>query len=223
MSNLWGCSLALLLAANVGVPRASVVECGEWHGHEVTARTGERWMGLVLDGDRFRWRPYLLTVAVVHDPVVDGPGKAVRVRGVKPVFLVRGIDAITKIEQVETAFYADARRFEDGQPLAVRLGEGTYSLRLIDPQLADTASRRPSQFEISDGIRKQILRTWPDGFSDQMCSLRWAGDLDGDGKLDLYMWLSDHYNVTEHTLLLSSLAKKDELVGVAAVWTTTGC
>jgi hypothetical protein len=82
---------------------------------------------------------------------------------------------------------------------------------------------KPSRFEISDGSRTRVLNDWPDGFLDQMCSLRWADDLDGDGRLDLYMSLSNHYNVTEHTLLLSSHAKDGQVVGVAAVWRTTGC
>jgi hypothetical protein len=47
--------------------------------------------------------------------------------------------------------------------------------------------------------------------------------LDGDGRLDLYMWLSDHYNVIEHTLFLSSKAPADGLVERVAFWTTVGC
>jgi hypothetical protein len=49
MSNLLSCSLALLLAANAAAPRGNVLECGDWHGNEVTPRMGERWLGFVHD------------------------------------------------------------------------------------------------------------------------------------------------------------------------------
>jgi hypothetical protein len=46
--------------------------------------------------------------------------------------------------------------------------------------------------------------------------LRWAGDLDGDDKLDLIMNFSSRYGTsTTATLFLSSAAKADDLVGVA--------
>ena len=51
----------------------------------------------------------------------------------------------------------------------------------------------------------------------------WAGDLDGDGKLDLLLNLSTHYNLDSHRLFLSSMAKKGQLVGEAAVFDAVGC
>jgi hypothetical protein len=47
--------------------------------------------------------------------------------------------------------------------------------------------------------------------------LRWAGDLDGDGKLDLVMNFSSRYlEETQATLFLSSAATGDEMVGNTA-------
>ena len=53
--------------------------------------------------------------------------------------------------------------------------------------------------------------------------LLWAGDLDGDGRLDLYMNLSTHYNVSARRLFLSSAAASGALVREVAVFQTTGC
>ncbi|NIQ12133.1 MAG: hypothetical protein GWO23_21940 [Gammaproteobacteria bacterium] len=51
----------------------------------------------------------------------------------------------------------------------------------------------------------------------------WAGDLDRDGKLDILLDLTDHYNVSAPTLLLSSMAAANELVQPVAEFRTTGC
>jgi hypothetical protein len=53
--------------------------------------------------------------------------------------------------------------------------------------------------------------------------LLWAGDLDGDGKLDLLLNLSAHYNVSARRLFLSSAARQGEAVREVAVFETTGC
>ena len=48
-------------------------------------------------------------------------------------------------------------------------------------------------------------------------------DVNGDGKIDLLMNLSDHYNVNEMTLLLSLKRPRGSLVEKVAVFRTTGC
>jgi len=53
--------------------------------------------------------------------------------------------------------------------------------------------------------------------------LRWAGDLDGDGKLDLILAADHHYNLSTTRLFLSSRAKKGELVQEVAKFSTSGC
>lgn len=69
----------------------------------------------------------------------------------------------------------------------------------------------------------QVLYEWPEGFIDQQCELVWAGDLDGDGALDLCMNLSDHYNANETTLFLSSKRGKGKLLERGAAFRTIGC
>jgi hypothetical protein len=51
----------------------------------------------------------------------------------------------------------------------------------------------------------------------------WAGDLDLDGSLDLLLDTSDHENVTEMRLFLSSAAKHGQLVSEVAKFTRVGC
>jgi hypothetical protein len=60
-----------------------------------------------------------------------------------------------------------------------------------------------------------------DGFVDEPhFDVPWAGDLDGDGKLDLVVNLSRKYSLHPYRLLLSSMAAVGELVGEAAAFET---
>ena len=87
----------------------------------------------------------------------------------------------------------------------------------------DERAQQRSDLVVTDGSRRQVLYSWPEGLSDQAARLVWAGDLDRDGKLDYYLVLSSHYNLAEHTLFLSSRAKLGQIVGAAAVFKLSGC
>jgi hypothetical protein len=101
--------------------------------------------------------------------------------------------------------------------------DGLYRLRGVDRRRSDDAPARASRLLLENNDRKQVLYEWPSGLLDQHCELIWAGDLDGDGKLDLFMALSDHYNVTEYTLFLSSRGSGGKLVDRVAAFRATGC
>ena len=70
--------------------------------------------------------------------------------------------------------------------------------------------------------KKQIL-AGASGFDDTMFSLIWAGDIDGDGTLDLIMDLSTHYNSSNMTLFLSSKAEEGQLLKKVSCISTKGC
>ncbi|MCA1605788.1 MAG: hypothetical protein LC775_10020, partial [Acidobacteria bacterium] len=52
-------------------PEARVLEVGEFHGEEVKAQTGEKWLGLHISKGESMLLNYQLTVESVHDPLVD--------------------------------------------------------------------------------------------------------------------------------------------------------
>ena len=89
-----------------------------------------------------------------------------------------------------------------------------------------------SNLDFSSSEKKQTLRSYYTRaqndtlfvFGDQSAvGILWAGDLDRDGQPDLIMSLSDHYNVMETALLLSSKADKGELIKLVATFRATGC
>jgi hypothetical protein len=52
----------------------------------------------------------------------------------------------------------------------------------------------------------------------------WAGDLDDDGRLDLIVDVSNHYNIVSAIVVfLSSLAREGQLVGRASGFWAVGC
>jgi len=75
------------------------------------------------------------------------------------------------------------------------------------------------------GQRQQLAVLSRDGDVPDFKGLRliWAGDLDGDGKLDLLVDITNHYNGSGSALFLSSKAKSGEIVGLAAKLETVGC
>ena len=101
------------------------------------------------------------------------------------------------------------------------LGDGK-PLEVGDATLVTTGSGSAHQLVLTQGARTQVLYQDADGDTDGW-QLRWAGDLDGDGKLDLILAADHHYNLTTTRLFLSTQAKKGELVHEVAKFSTSGC
>ena len=100
--------------------------------------------------------------------------------------------------------------------LRVSLGKRRYELRLQSRRgdLADAAVL------LTEGQETQLLYS-AEGFADEPhFNIDWAGDLDGDGRLDLVVNLSRKYSSAPHRLLLSSRASGKQLVGEAAAFET---
>jgi hypothetical protein len=102
------------------------------------------------------------------------------------------------------------------QPLPIALGERKYQLALRGSRedLTD------AEVILTDGHRTQMLYS-TDGFVDEPhFDVPWAGDLDGDGMLDLVVNVSRKYSEHPYRLLLSSMASPNQLVGEAATFLT---
>ena len=84
----------------------------------------------------------------------------------------------------------------------------------------------------TQGAHRQVLAKMsgyrsPEGIDilgdDATPRLLFAGDLDRDGRLDLILDTTWHYNVSRPTLFLSTLAREGELVREAAANESVGC
>jgi hypothetical protein len=235
-------ALALLVSPCVHAQRAGagvrLVETGGFHGSEVSALTGETWLGLYVSKGRSALVPSVLTVEPVHDAVVDEEegqmtGKAVSVnRKTDPLFLVSGADALkpgpvvtSHARELALTDTSDVRLTLAGEEYRLRVASksrrGERAMFFDDARLVLSKGkvsqviydlRGEGELEEESGARETV--EW---------KLLWAGDLDGDRRLDLYVQVSWHYNIAQRKLFLSTGAGAKRLVREAAEFSVTGC
>lgn len=228
-----GCCLSMTAAGQrAGRVHVQVLETGGFHGDEVKARSGEKWLGLFVTEKESVLRETVLTVSRVVDEIVDAgteqkTGKAVSINHSRePVLLVKNAPML-KPDKVVTVFRVvkDAPfPFSAHPSVTLKLYNQQYELRVTGTRhSSEHALPLNAKLLLTDGYTTQTLYTLKGWDGDVDWELSWAGDLDGDGKLDLYADLSYHYNVSERRLFLSTQAKPGQLVAEVAVLRTTGC
>ena len=198
---------------------------GVYHSDDAPAADGEQWLALDSAGGAWALVPVTVRTRIVRDEIVDdpdGPFTGVEVRTERSTrrhdawhdpaaVFVRS--ARLAPGPVQTAF-AGLRSLAPGTELTLALGETTW-------QLASAAlAGRPDQAVLLlDDVPVVSLPSRDAGNR----ILHWAGDLDGDGALDLVVNASDHYNASVLQLWLSSAADGGAPLGLAATHTATGC
>lgn len=255
--------LGLALASLAGAGAAAATPAGRTgftiltpgfhHASEVPEGAAGAWWELCLEGEeRSSLRRTEVALVPVVDPLLDEggarTGRDVRPAGCAGPLLLLRVDAqVSGTELAEgplvggfvdepgtdESWWERPQRSVEasflGRPLVVhgrREGEG-YALELA-----------------YEGRRQRIFAApRADAESWASWSVRWAGDLDRDGRPDLLVEASDHYNALETRLFLSSAAGKgraaapangragaaadagaaDELVREVARSTTLGC
>jgi hypothetical protein len=203
---------------------------GDWHGDEVPATPLSGWLGLVDLGEgRWAWRQERLHTEREHDDVVDeeGPqvktGRRVWVNGAEPLFLVRGLLLRTG---VPVRFPSNSIQEPLPAIKTFHVNGQSYKLLYLNARSSKEEFNTPgpgSTLVLESGGVRQTLAHFNEQTSDGSITLYFAGDLDGDGKLDLYLDITGHYNVSNRTLFLSSRARSGELVRAVARMKTTGC
>ncbi len=124
---------------------------------------------------------------------------------------------------VEISDPANSDRMKHGFRREFQLGSKNYLLRVSTGITVD--GHKKALLILSDGHREQIIdrsHIW-DGMESHLGTLLWAGDLNGDGKLDLYL---DRYYDEEKSgtgLFLSPLDESENLVDLAALFAHSGC
>lgn len=201
----------------LAAPMGQLALPGQYHGDEMQTRAEDNWLGLYAAGESFEWRPVVPRFTSTMDPVLDQPGEAtgveVGVPGDPPILMVRGVPAL-KPGSVARAAAEPTRMtpgamelLPDGLRLVAILDEhGAYQLRLED----------------QDG-RVQVICAHNVLYDETVPTLLMAGDLDNDGRLDLLIDTSNHYNLSRVTLFLSSAAGPGEWMAPVAGLQTTGC
>jgi hypothetical protein len=207
---------------------SDIIEVTVYHDGELNPTTGKTWLGLFpAKGGQFELREAKVTVSLVNDPIADNSpkektGRKVTVAGMaEPLVVVTGVSAL-KPGKVITSTVNKKERFDVGEKL--KLNVGTKESTLAVSGLKKSAEWRIGyKIVLECGGIKQTIYDRKQVADSSFPSLLWAGDLDGDKKIDLIMDTTDNYNVRILTLFLSSKAKPGKLVEQVAAHISTGC
>jgi hypothetical protein len=206
----------------------SLLTVGSFHHGEVPDNAQGRWSALICDDSlNCTTRSVLVTTRKVHDEMVDEDENAktgTEVAVVKDdgiVALVRGVNV--QEGSIKTYFHG-VSNLESGSSLKVSARGIDYQLKVDGPRSSsDEPLPKGSKLNLSSGSSTQELFGLPEGGNDPYISVLWIGDLDGDGIPDYLINASDHYNVSNIVLYLSTRAKIGQIVGHAAHFVSVGC
>lgn len=207
---------------------ADIMEITVYHEGECSAKSGQVWMGLFpLKDKQFELRPAKINITLVNDQIIDEDpriktGRKVTVAGkVEPLVLVGGVPTL-KPGKVVTSNVIAKERMDVGQTLKLNVGAKPAVLTVSGIK-KDAEIRNSYKVVLESGGTKQTVYERKQVADSSFPSLLWAGDLDGDGKIDLVMDTTDNYNVRNLTLFLSGKAKPGKLVEQVATHMSTGC
>jgi hypothetical protein len=166
----------------------------------------------------WKWRSTQVRIGWAFNPFEDkdrpgGPWSGYHVSTVgeklPPILLVRGLPDLTSIEPKRAAYSRSAElTVWDKSPLTLRLSEATFTVKMVPLSAGPDIS---CQLLLSLSNVSQVLDA-----AGCYWDIVWAGDLDGDGKLDLLVRYPDDYS-PRLELMLSSRARHGELVRTVAV------
>jgi len=217
-----GCVLACLSVlpqASAARGAVQIIEPGLYDASTISLRASSGWLGLFAGSSPSQKALRATALEAREAPAPDDLAgeKALRLsaRGqAQPLFLVRGLSL--KAGEVRSIAVPDSGYEEKPgaiEATVLRWGASRLTLRDVTQRQGDGSKK--SWLSLSQGKRSQVLFEYPSRDSAQVF---WAGDLDGDGKLDLYAGISHHNYGEEGLLFLSSRARRGQLVGEAAAW-----
>lgn len=224
--------------------KIKLLETGEgFHGDEIKAKSGEIWLGLFKEREKYSLRATKIKIRRVRDDIVDGQGKtektgkSVGVDGkLKPIFLLKNANSLREgsvptlfrgltmddvLEDEESELTPDQMLTTLGKDFVqkYKIGGKEYELKVVEAK--NKNNEKIFALVLKSGGIRQVLNTSAD--SGSLGILYWVGDLDRDEKPDFYLDLYVHENVGNRVLFLSSKAAGKKLVKMVAQFWTTGC
>jgi hypothetical protein len=212
-----------ILAIHHPLAHASeIIQATDYHAHEARVDTNGNWLALQRVDEHWQLVSVIPQFALVDDAIL-GPKEGIRVSTNISNANILLMDESLKPGPVESSLkghpaemttpqdYEDSRLPDVGQTRALSLNKQQYVLKNIAGEIVLE----------SQGLTQKLFSYSEAG--DTNAYILWIGDLDNDGKIDLIVDASDHYNAGELRLYLSSTAPKGSLVKLVARRRTTGC
>jgi hypothetical protein len=234
---LFGASISFPLELTAAETSLIVNEGGPYHGDEIKATGGAGWLGLYQTDGGFELRKVSLNISMANDPVIDEQsdqksGKLISVvpeSKQKNIILIKPQKPIALKEgRVDGTLFDAGTVIYPGQSRIVKLGQNYYSLvgageAVLEPGFSEPMIKNYSLNLFFKDVSQLIFSEKEKLGHDGRPQVIWAGDLDRDGKLDLLLNLTRHYNETRLVLMLSSAKKTGRLLETIAELSTTGC
>jgi hypothetical protein len=213
-----------------------VLTVGTFHDDEVWANADkEKWFGLFHGNNGFYLAETKLKTKRVHDEIIDENENE------KTGWDVQTLNNDTAIILIEGHHFLTPRNVEQAVLSKQQIFPGD-TLRInylgVDYQIFATGGKKkvqddPEWFDVwnyklyltatINGQQHKSLLVAQPNFEEQMITLIFAGDIDGDGILDVIIDTSRHYNATSPTIYLSRPAKNGEVVKPIGGHTSVGC
>lgn len=222
--------IAAVLFAALGLARAQDAGTRDWqflvpgsyHGGEAPAEPGQGWLALDVVGGRWHLVPAKVRAERVHDPVTDGSEDektGILVASDRPAALVLlRLPRLRagKVDTPDMKFRGPPRALRQGAALDIAFKSERWRLAVENETivLMRGAQRQPLA---GIGVSADQSSDWS-----HSATLLWAGDLDGDGALDLVIG-HETYNNGGTCLYLSSAARAGEPLVPVACQNWSGC
>ncbi|MBM3460904.1 MAG: hypothetical protein FJX76_02275 [Armatimonadetes bacterium] len=216
--------LILLTCAAQASEKVWLLGTGIYHGDEVKAPPGSYW-GLFPGRSGTDLRECRVRISLAHDPIVDSKptektGRAIKIdREGEPLLLLRGVSL--RPGPVSTTFCGELRMAPEMR-LVQKLEGREYVLEARADSVKDGVCTNYRLTLTYQDKTREVLRV-PRCDATDVPRILWAGDLDRDGRLDLFLDASSHYNLSRRTLFLSSKARAGRLLEKVADFENVGC
>ncbi|MCL9806673.1 hypothetical protein NAT51_14145 [Flavobacterium amniphilum] len=216
-------SLELLLAGGV------------FHDDEVKEGSDTKsWMGIFETKNGFLLAETKITMAHAHDAILDETEDDKTGWEIDTtlkdtcLYLIEKIPSLTerKIKTVkvpETILPKKKFKFTFSGNQYTLSAEGTMKKQDEESDYEVLTDYRLYLTANINGKDHTALLVAQDIFDDQMIKILFAGDIDGDGKLDLIIDTSYHYNMGRPTLYLSKPADDNQIIKPVGMFTFVGC
>lgn len=214
----------------------NILTTGMFHNDEVSDNASNmKWIGLFKGSNGYYLKETKLKSIPVYDPVLDED------ESITTGWEVSTAEKDTNILLIQALPYLKNQKIRS-VPITknyIYPGETlSFNYRGIDYSLSATGNKKKESDESDwyvvsnyklyltakiNGKPCKTLLTSQKMFDDAMVSLIFAGDLDGDGILDMILDNTYHYNLTDPTLYLSRPAGKGQVVKSVGSHASVGC
>jgi hypothetical protein len=213
-----------------------VLMVGNFHGDEVWDNASQMsWFGLFEGNDGYYLKQTKIKTTRVNDPIVDESEED------KTGWEVQALNKDTCLMLIEPLPFLRDRALQSVRlPQYYLHPDDTISFNYLgldyklfatggkmkvqdDPEWYDAWNYKLYLTTTVKGKQHKSLLVAVPNFDDQMINLIFAGDIDGDGIVDLIIDTSRHYNMLSPTLYLSRPADKGEVVKPIGMHTSVGC